>query len=372
MRVNGLSTAMRRISGPVGLAFVLLVVGWWWYALAIDGAASDWAFDFRQFWQGAHDVVNGVSPYPDPATLARAGTASYLHGFQSVFRFPYPAPAAIALAPLALVGFHTAAAIWSALLIASLLGALWILDVRDWRVLAIVATSAPAVSAVRLGTFTPLLVLLVAIAWRWRDRPWVSGGSIALAISFKLFLWPLVVWLAATRRFAAAAAAAALAAVFTLGAWATIGFRGLADYPELARKLAETFGSEGLSLVALGVHLGLSRSAAAALSWAVGLTLLACVPALARRGEDERTTFSVALVASLALTPIVWLHYFAFLIVSLALARPRLSWPWALLWIFWLIPPGHYDGVSRILLAMALAGAVLVQGAWVNGRRVVT
>ena len=270
------------------------------------------------------------------------------------------------------MGLHTAAAIWSVLLIASVFGALWILGVRDWRVLAVVVTAAPVVSGVRLGNFTPLLLLLVAIAWRWRDRPWVSGASIALTISFKIFLWPLVVWLAATRRFAAAAAAAVLAVAITLGAWAAIGFRGLVEYPELVRKLADTWGSRGLSLVSLGAHLGLSGHAGGALAWVVGLSLLACVIVLARRGEDERTTFSVALVSSLALTPIVWIHYFAFLVVPLALARPRLSPTWALLWVFWLVPMGHYPGVWKNVLVVVLAGAVLVQVARVNGRKVIT
>ena len=372
MRVDGLATAGRRLAGPVGLAAVLLVVAWWWYALAIQGAAGDWAFDFRQFWQGAHDAANGVSPYADPGTLARAGTDANAYAMQSAFRFTYPAAAAVVLEPLTLLGFHAAAAVWSALAIAALLGSLWILGVRDWRVLAVVVTSAPAVSSVRLGTFTPLLVLLVAIAWRWRDRPWVSGGSIALAVSFKIFLWPMVVWFVATRRFAAAGVTAALSVVLTVGAWATIGFRGLAEYPELARRLAETFGRDGLSLVALGLHLGLPRPAAGALSWVVGLVLLACVVGLAHRGADERTTFSVALVASLALTPIVWLHYFAFLFVPLALTRPRLSWAWALLWVFWLIPASwNEQGVWKILLAIALVSAVLVQATRVDGRRVV-
>ena len=373
MRASGFSIALRRLSGPVGLAVVFLVVGWWWYMLAFQGGASDWAFDFRQFWQGAHDVVNGVSPYPDPAVLDRAGTHLDIHHFQEIFRFPYPAVAAVVIAPFGLLGFHAAAAIWSSLQIAALLGSLRILGVRDWRVLAVVVTCAPAVSSVRLGTFTPLLLLLVAIAWRWRDRPWVSGSSVALAISFKLFLWPLVVWLAATRRFAAALAAAVLAVAMTLAAWAMIGFHGLTEYPDLARRLAETFGPVGLSLVALGVHLGLSRAAAGAFSWVVGLSMLGCVIALARRGVDEWTTFSVALVAALALTPIVWIHYFVLLIVPLALVWPRFSWAWALMWPFWLLTPGDYgEGVWKILLPIVLTAAVLVQGARVNGRRVVT
>ena len=48
---------------------------------------------------------------------------------------------------------------------------------------------------------------------------------------------------------------------------------------------------------------------------------------LARRG-DERTAFILAVAASLVLTPIVWLHYFALLLVVVALAQPRLGFLW--------------------------------------------
>ena len=65
----------------------------------------------------------------------------------------------------------------------------------------IVIGSAPVIDSVRIGTLTPVLLLLVAVAWRWRDRRWVASGALAAAIAFKLFLWPLVVWLLATRRW---------------------------------------------------------------------------------------------------------------------------------------------------------------------------
>jgi hypothetical protein len=32
--------------------------------------------------------------------------------------------------------------------------------------------------------------------------------------------------------------------------------------------------------------------------------------------------------AALALSPIVWMHYFTLLVVPIALVRPRLSWLW--------------------------------------------
>ena len=54
----------------------------------------------------------------------------------------------------------------------------------------------------------------------------------------------------------------------------------------------------------------------------------------ARRG-DERTAFVLAIGAALALTPIVWLHYFALLLVVVALAQPRLG-------LVWFVPLGMY------------------------------
>jgi hypothetical protein len=46
-----------------------------------------------------------------------------------------------------------------------------------------------------------------------------------------------------------------------------------------------------------------------------------------RRG-DERAAFILAIAAALALTPIVWLHYFALLVVVAALAQPTLGVVW--------------------------------------------
>ena len=363
MSTRGLGIAGRNALGWFAPALILVIVTWWWYVLAVQGSPGDWGFDFRQFWQGAHDVVNGISPYPDDRLLATAGDHLDPEGIREVFRFPYPAGAAVLLAPLGLLSFHLAAAVWSALLIVSLLVAVRILGVRDWRVLAVVVAAAPVITAVRLGTLTPVLILLLAVAWRWRNQPWISGGSLAVAISVKLFLWPLVFWLAATRRFAAAVIAAACSAVLTLVSWAAIGFEGFLDYPDLVRTLTNVVADRGLSLVALGTEAGLSRGAAEVLQWLLGAILLACVVVLARREDRERASFGLAVVAAIALTPIVWLHYFAFLVIPLALARPRFSWAWGLLWVFWLIPGQENQGdLWRVVLATAVAGAVALVG----------
>jgi len=326
---------------------------------AIDG--DGWAFDFRQFWQGGSDVVNGVSPYPDEASLETAGDHLDPEGIQEVFRFPYPAGAALGFAPFGALGFDAAAVLWGALLVVCIFAAVWILGVRDWRVMGVVIGSAPVIGAVGIGTLTPVLMLLLAVAWRWRDRFWVAGGAVAVAISLKLFLWPLVVWLAATRRWAAAASAAGIAAAVTFLAWAAIGFDGLAEYPELLRRLSDVVADRGFSLVALGVDAGLSERAAGVLPWLVGLPLLAAVVLVARRDDGDRRALSIAVVAAIVLTPIVWLHYFALLVVPLALVWPRLSIAWGVMWLFWLTPVQTNEGDAwRIVLALALMAAALM------------
>ena len=57
------------------------------------------------------------------------------------------------------------------------------------------------------------------------------------------------------------------------------------------------------------------------------LGLLGGVVLLGRR-RDERAAFILAIAAALALTPIVWLHYFALLVVVVAVSRPRLGVVW--------------------------------------------
>ena len=96
----------------------------------------------------------------------------------------------------------------------------------------------------------------------------------------------------------------------------------------------------GYSLVAFGAAAGLPAESAKLLPWLVGVPVLAVAPVVARREDGDRRAFSVAIIAALLLTPIVWLHYFALLVVPLALARPRLAWAWGLLWLLWLTP-GH-------------------------------
>lgn len=324
--------------------------------LVVAITSTDYAFDFKQFWTGAHAVVHGHSPYPAHQLLETSRDSLGPVGIQHVFRFPYPAITAVALTPFGALPFQIAAAIEVSLLVVAVVAGLWIVGVRDWRIYGVVFATVTVESAVRLGTLTPVLLLLLAVGWRYRDRRWVAASALALAIVSKLFLWPLVLWLAATRRYAAAALSAGLAVVLVLVGWAVIGFDGMTSYPELVRRLNDVVGERGYSLVAFGSQSGLTSRTSTLLPLAVGLPVLALCVLVARRRGGDANAFSVALLASLLLTPIVWNHYFVLLLLPLAIAWPRLSWAWLLPLLYWIVPFQENEGALwRVVFGLGLA-----------------
>jgi hypothetical protein len=183
--------------------------------------------------------------------------------------------------------------------------------------------------------------------------------STAFTAVLKLFLWPLGVWLLATRRWRAAIASAALGALLLLGGWAVIDFAGFRSYPTVVHLLEKVEGPVSYSTVAL---LGLSGTAQTAV--AVVLSLLTVVGiALAARGADgDRRALAVAVAASLVATPLLWLHYLLLLFVPIALYRPRLSGLWFLPLLLWLTPTTHSHGVTwRIALALGVVAVVALR-----------
>ena len=324
---EGLRRALVRIATITAFAVVptaLLAYGFY-ATLSLSTANSYW--DFHPFWNAGHDVLHGRSPYPPPTAHVLAHEKSFV----------YPAPAALLMVPFALLPFTVAATVFSLLLAAAVPAALFIVGVRDWRCYGIAFLSEPVLLGVTLGTASPLLLLALAAMWRLRDRLWPAACLLAAAIVLKIFFWPLLLWFAFTRRLATAAAAAALIVLTTLAAWAAIGFRGFGDYPDELRVLNHLLQGKGYSLVAAGLSLGAGRTVAEALPWVVGACLLAVVALRGRRAASDRLTFTLAVAAALALSPIVWLHYLLLLYVPIAIASPGLSALWAMPLLLWLV-----------------------------------
>ena len=88
---------------------------------------------------------------------------------------------------------------------------LWVLRVRDWRVYGVVLLWPSVIEAVQTANASLPLMLLVAVAWRWRDRAVPAGLALGYGVAVKLFLWPVVVWLALVGRRGAASIASAVA-----------------------------------------------------------------------------------------------------------------------------------------------------------------
>lgn len=312
------------------LPVVALVLALWAYAG--DGRL---ALDFHnELYRQAEAVVDGGEVYDPPdAELSDRSNAVW------------PTAAVLPIVPLTVLPPEVADWLATAAVLGSLVAALWLLDVRDWRVYGAVVLWPSVIEAVQTANASLPLALLVAATWRWRDRAPAAGLALGYAVAVKLFLWPVAVWLALTgRRRAAVIAAAAAAASLVL----IVPFTSLADYARLLRNLAETFEHDAYTPFALLADLGVPDTAARVATVGLGLALLA----LAWR----RRSLGLALAAALVLSPIVWRHFFVLLLVPLALSRPRFD-------AVWLIPIGMWVGDGTLNGAPWQTAAVVGLGA---------
>jgi alpha-1,2-mannosyltransferase len=303
--------------------------------------------DWEIFRAAAHSVVHGRSPFP-PAT-----SAALAHGDKYV----YPPVTALLLAPLAFFPMIAGKALFLLLALASVLLALRLLGVRDWRCYGLALLTAPVVDTLSLGAISSMLLLGVALVWRYRDRSVVAGAVTAATAVAKLFVWPLFVWLLATRRFRAAGVAAGMSLFLLLGGWAVIGFAGFGGYPRLLRVLSEVQAAKSYSLAGL---LRVDGGAATALSALLAIAVIGGIFLAARGPEGDRRALTIAVAGALLATPVLWLHYLDLLFVPIALARPRLSAIWFAPLALWVTPLAHSDGTAwRICLVLAVAAYIV-------------
>jgi hypothetical protein len=320
--------------------------------------------DLRVFRDAGQAVLDGHSPYPPPGDRVLQGQDNFV----------YPAPAALAMVPLALVPLPVAAAVFLVLSALAVLGAFRLAGLRDWRLAALMLASVTVLQGLALGTVTPFLVLLCAIAWRYRDRRWIPALAVAGAVVLKLYLAPLILWLALTGRRGTALRAAGIALGAAFAGWAAIGFAGLGGYPTLLRALARVEGDEGLSVATLGQALGLGGGAARAIAAGMAVVLLLAAAWRIRSGPrlGEEGAFALTVIACLVASPIVWTDYHMLLILPVILLAPRPSPLWAVPVIAWFYGGNNGElptwkiAFANIVLAAVAAAAM---GAAVRLRR---
>jgi alpha-1,2-mannosyltransferase len=324
------------------------------YACWYEFRARDALQDFAIFRTAALAVVHGQSPYVHPTAAA----------FAHFDKFVYPPIAALVFAPFAALPSEVARVAMFLVGLGAILVALRVLRVEDWRCYGVVIVSAPAINTLALGALTSFLLLGTALAWRYRTNPRVAAIAVAFTAVLKLFLWPLGVWLLATRRWRAAALCAGVGAVLLLGGWAVIGFAGLRSYPTLVHLLEQVEAPASYSTIAL---FDLSGTAATTVTVVLSLGAIVAVWFTARGAGGDRRSLAVAVVASLVVTPLVWLHYLLLLFVPIGVYRPRLSGLWFVPLALWLTPTTHSHGTTwRIALALAVVAVVAVRTLWAS------
>ena len=302
------------------------------------------AVDFRQdFWTVGSRTLHGGDPYTWTRAQILAGVS-----------FPYPALAALLFAPFALIPVGASGVVFTALCLASVLLALRVLRPPDWRLYGVAALWPAVVSGWQTANLTLLLVLGLACAWRYRDRPVVAGALVAVLISLKPIVFPLGIWLIATRRYAAAAWAVGAGALLNLLAWSIIGWSAVGGWLHLVSVQGDLLYRKGYAVIALASDFGLARQTGTGLEVAAGVILAGVVIWLARRG-DERRSLLLATVLMLVASPQVDLHYFALLLVPLAILRPRLHWAWLLPLVLWACPASQAVGWQAVLWWAVLA-----------------
>jgi Glycosyltransferase family 87 len=328
------------------------------YAIQLTHQPSG-PFDFKGgLYNAGTAILHGHNPYragflAHQAAIMHAGGIAQGETVRHAFSIPlYPAAANLAIVPFSLLPYWLAATLFTGLSITAMIAAVRLLGVRDWRCFALALISWPSLSALDLGAIGPLLLLGVAVAWRWREKLWPPAIAIASIVVAKLFPWPLAVWLLVTRRFRALALTVLIGVIAMFGAWAVIGFAGMAEYPQMLSNASFIQEGRASSLVAVLLATGLSPGLAQMLALGAGIGLLGIAWRFARRPDGDRQAFCLALVAALTASPIVWDHYMVLLFVPIALVSPRLSPLWFLptctpligVILAGLFPTGHAAG----------------------------
>jgi hypothetical protein len=311
--------------------------------------------DFLSFWQAGRHVLHSHSPYPLLASLPAVADRFTFEPFV------YPAPAAYWMVPLAVLPFAVAKALFFVLNFGSIVLALRLMGVRDWRCLAVSFLSVPVVSGISLGTFGSLLLLGAAAAWRYRETTVRVGLIVSVMIVAKLFLWPLWLWLVYTRRFRAAVLSAAAGVTLTIAAWWGMGFAGFREYPRLLSRMTELVGVNSYSSYALIRATGLSGATTQRVVLAGAVALIAGTAwRLTSMRTDERS-FVAALGIALLATPILWPHYLVLFYIPIALLRRTFSVLWLVPLLMWADGNGWSFGEpARIVPFLALSAVPFV------------
>ena len=174
------------------------------------------------------------------------------------------------MTPFAAIPEHEGALTWHALHILTLVLACAVMPVSATVRLAafgVAALSHAVTFDISVGNVSSLLLLPMALAWRWLDRP---GGAVAqaLAICVRPTLGIVVVWQLLRRQWRAVAWTLGAGLVIMAMTLPIVGLDGYVDYLAVLRNMTDTLGVErNLDLGRPPCVLGLTSRSGASRCW---------------------------------------------------------------------------------------------------------
>jgi Glycosyltransferase family 87 len=326
------------------------------FVLYVSIKSHVFAVDFHAgHWPAGWRLLHGLSPYLGPHSVAVLQTGVSV---PTVEPFAYPSVGALLYAGFALLPRDAADPLFTALAMAAAALSLRLMSIRDWRLYGLIFLWPPVILGWQTANLTLLLGVLAAAVWYYRDRPRVSGPLLALAISLKVILWPLALWLLAVRRYRILGYAFVSGLAMNLVAWAVVGYNELPKYLSLMRASTQAGERRAYSVINLALHLGASTRLATAIGYGVAAVAAFLCFKIGRSGR-ERAAFALSVGVVLLATPVIWLHYFALLLVPLALIEPRARLLWLLPLLTFGCPP-TVPSTWQITLVLAIFFALTV------------
>ena len=211
----------------------LALVGLLWLALAFTSlqAGEAWGYDYRAYRDAAVRLDESGSLY-QAETLA----GPYRPGPFGLYM--YAPPLGIAVGPFVPLGQESGTSAWFVLHVVALVIACAIMPIRWPLRLAAFGVAALSFGVIRdlaLGNVSVLLLLPLAVAWRWLDRP---AGSIAqaLAIAVRPTLGILLVWQLLRRQWRAVAWTLGAGLVLIAPSLPFVGLDGYLRLPDVLRQ----------------------------------------------------------------------------------------------------------------------------------------
>lgn len=312
-------------------------------------------FDLHVFWEAARAVGHGISPY-DPSGVAHMRLAEQRDmGARPLAAWAvYPPALFVVLIPLGVLPWPIAAVVGISLLALAPALALRVMGVRDWRCYVIAYSTAPVYTAISIGTISTLLMLGFALVWRGRG----TLVACAATVVAKLLLWPLAAIVAATEGMRRAALLAAVSVALVLVPWVLIGFADIERYPRMLNDLSTIEAHNSFSATGLAFALGLPLALGTYAGLLLGLTLAALAFRAGRHGNRD-VAFTLALVAALLASPIVWMHYLALIFLPIAARFPRLNVVWLIPVVLWMHEVQAADGATWAFILVWSCVAVI-------------